>query len=361
MARKPRICVIGGGRFGLMHLRTFRQLGNEGRCEFLALADLDEDLLARRRDEFAVNTYVDYAEMIEQERPDGVTIATPDHLHRKIALDAIDRGVHVFVEKPLDVTAAGCREIIEAAAGRGLLLEVDFHKRYDPYHMELQHLARDGKFGDVEYGYAWMEDRIEVPRDWWPAWAGESSPAWFLAIHMVDLFLWVARTRGRRVFATGVRKKLPSIGVDAWDSIQIHCEMERDVAFQCQVSWILPDSFEAIVNQGIRVVGTEGIMEVDSQNRGTESCFASDGGMTTHNKGFFLEKKNKAGETVFGGYGIEAIADFADNLSHLLGGGTLQDLDDTYPDGTDGLEATRIVEGAHLSLQTGRVIELDSL
>ena len=36
MARKPRICIIGGGTFGLMHLRTFRQLANEGRCEFLA-------------------------------------------------------------------------------------------------------------------------------------------------------------------------------------------------------------------------------------------------------------------------------------------------------------------------------------
>lgn len=361
MARRPKICVIGAGTFGLMHLRAFHQLEKDGGCEFAGAADVNEELLARRRDEFGINTYTDFVEMIEKERPDGVTIATPDHLHKEIALKALERGVHAFVEKPLDVTAGGCREMIEAAAARGLLLEVDFHKRYDPYHIELHRLAREGKVGQVEYGYAWMEDRIEVPRDWWPAWAGESSPAWFLAVHMVDLFLWVADTRGRRVFASGVRKKLPSIGVEAWDSIQIHAEMERDITFQCQVSWILPDAFEAVVNQGIRVVGTDGIMEIDSQNRGMETCFAADGRMATCNLGFFREGENKAGETEYGGYGIEAITDFADNLAHLLDGGTLDELQGKYPDGTAGLEATRIVEAAHRSLETGQVVETDSL
>lgn len=361
MAHKPRICVIGAGMFGVMHLRTFRQLSNEGRCEFAAVADIDERLLAERAEDFGMRTYTDFTEMLEKEDPDGVTIATPDHLHRKIALAAIERGVHVFVEKPLDVTAAGCREIIKAAADKGLLLEVDFHKRYDPYHVELHRLALQGKFGEIEYGYAWMEDRIEVPRDWWPAWAGESSPAWFLAIHMIDLFLWTAGTRGRKVYASGIRKKLPSIGVDAWDSMQIHCEMERDITFQCQVSWILPDAFEAIVNQGIRIVGTDGIMEIDSQNRGAESCFADDDRMATHNLGFFREWRDKAGRTVFGGYGIDAIADFADNLSFLLDGGSLDALEGKYPGGADGLEATKIVQAAHQSLETGDVVDLDSL
>jgi predicted dehydrogenase len=361
MARKPKICVIGGGTFGLMHLRAFRQLAEDGRCEFLALADVNEKLLAERRGEFGINTYTDFVEMIEKEKPDGVTIATPDHLHRKIALEALGRGVHTLVEKPMDVSAAGCREMIEAAARQGLLLEVDFHKRCDPYHAELRRLAREGKLGEIEYGYAWMEDRIEVPRDWWPGWAGESSPAWFLAIHMVDLFLWVAQTRGRRVFASGVRKKLPSVGVEAWDSIQLHCEMERDITFQCQVSWILPEAFEAVVHQGIRVVGTEGAAEVDSQNRGMRSCLSSDNGMATYNLGFFREKETAAGRTEFTGYGVEAIADFAHNISHLLDGGTLDDLKGRYADGTDGLEATKIVEAAHKSLETGRIVETDSL
>lgn len=358
MSRVPRICVIGGGTFGIMHLRTFRQLADAGKCEFCGLADINASLLEKRSQEFRVRTYGDYVEMIAKEKPDGVTVATPDHLHRKIALEAMKRGVHVLVEKPLDVTVEGCLEMMCAAEAKDLLLEVDFHKRYDPYHQELCRLAREGKFGEIEYGYAWMEDRIEVPRDWWPDWAKDSSPAWFLAVHMIDLFLWCAQTTGKRVYATGVRKKLASMNISAWDSINIFAELDRDITFQCQVSWILPDSFEAIVNQGIRILGTEGMMEVDSQNRGAESCFESDGTMTTYNLGFLRETRDKSGKTVYSGYGIEAIADFASNVQFLLNGGELTDLRGTYPDSRDGLEATRIVAAAHESLSTRKLVEI---
>jgi len=359
MSRVPRICVIGGGTFGVMHLKAFHQLADDGKCEFCALADVNSDLLDKRRQEFGMRTYTDYVEMIEKEKPDGVTVATPDHLHRRIAVEAMKHGVHVLVEKPLDVTVQGCVEMIRAAEADDLLLEVDFHKRYDPYHQELCRLAREGKFGEIEYGYAWMEDRIEVPRDWWPSWAKDSSPAWFLAIHMVDLFLWIAQTTGKRVYATGVRKKLASMNISAWDSMSIFAELDRDITFQCQVSWILPDAFEAIVNQGIRILGTEGVMEVDSENRGAESCFQSDESMITYNLGFFRETKDRSGNTVYYGYGIEAIADFASNVQFLVNGGKLLELKGKYPDAYDGLEATKIVAAAHESLSTGRLVEID--
>lgn len=358
MAAAPRICVVGGGTFGLMHLRALRQFEREGRCEFCALADVDERVREDRGDEFGVRTYADCAEMFERERPDAVTIATPDHLHGQVALAAIGRGCHVLVEKPLDVTVEGCRAMIEAARAAGVLLQVDFHKRYDPYHAELCRLAREGKFGQIEYGYAWMEDRLEVPRDWLSSWAAESSPAWFLGIHAVDLFCWVAQTRGRRVHATGTRKKLPSIGIDAWDSVCFSVEMEGDVTLQCQTSWVLPDAFEGIVNQGIRVVGTEGIMEVDSQNRGAECCFASDGRMATPNLGFFRQTTDARGEAVYGGYGIEAIAHFTDNVAFLTDGGSLGELAGTYPSGEDGLEATKIVAAVHESLASGELVDV---
>jgi len=354
----PRICVVGGGTFGLMHLRAFRQFQREGRCEFLALADVNEQVLKDRAREFAVRTYTDYAEMLEREQPDGVAIATPDHLHREVALAALASGSHALVEKPLDVTVDGCTAMIDAAREAGVLLQVDFHKRYDPYHAELCRLAREGKFGQIEYAYAWIEDRIEVPRDWLSSWAAESSPAWFLGIHMVDLFCWVAQAKGRRVHATGTRKKLPTIGVDAWDSICFSVEMEGDATLQCQTSWVLPDAFEGIVNQGIRVVGTEGIMEVDSQNRGAECCFASEGRMATPNLGFFRRTQDARGETLYGGYGIDAIGHFVDNVAFLMEGGSPADLAGTYPGGEDGLEATKIVAAAHESLASGELVDV---
>ncbi|MEW6358759.1 MAG: Gfo/Idh/MocA family oxidoreductase [Planctomycetota bacterium] len=356
----PRIGVIGGGKFGEMHLRAFTQLQRDGKAKLVGLVDLNKDLLAKRKEEYGVKGFSDYMEMIEKAKPHAVTVVTPDHLHRKITVDCLKAGRHVLVEKPLDVTVEGCREMIAAADKKGLILQVDFHKRYDPYHQELEKLVAQGKLGEIEYGYAHMEDRIEVPRDWFPQWAPKSSPGWFLGVHMYDLIRWVIKSNGAKVTASGIKKKLKGIGVDTYDSIQAKILFESGASFTVDSSWIMPDGFEAIVNQGIRVVGTEGMMEVDSQNRGAESCFA-DGGMQTHNLGFFKERKTKAGEPFFSGYGIESIQDFAFNVAHVLNGGKLRDIKGTFADGTDGLEVTKIAVAVHKSIETGRTVKLSDL
>ena len=315
----PRIAVIGAGKFGEMHLRAFQQMQRESRAVLVAVADIDSDLLALRRRQYGVETFSEYRKMLEKTNPDGVAIVTPDYLHREIALDCIRSGRHVLVEKPLDVTVEGCCEILSAAETEGRLLQVDFHKRYDPYHRELRDLVSDGALGDVEYGYAYMEDRIEVPRDWFPGWAAQSSPAWFLGVHMYDLIRWVANSDGRWVSATGVKKKLASLGIDTYDCIQAKLVLESGASFSIDTSWILPDTHEAIVNQGIRVVGTEGLLEVDTQDRGARGCLKG-AGMQTLNLGFFKEQKDATGRSHYSGYGIESIQAFADNISRRAEG-----------------------------------------
>jgi hypothetical protein len=180
---------------------------------------------------------------------------------------------------------------------------------------------------------------------------------------MYDLIRWIIKSNGAQVSATGVKKRLKGLGVDTYDSIQAKILFESGASFTVDSSWILPDGFEAIVNQGIRMVGTEGIMEVDSQNRGAESCFTGkNGGMATYNLGFFKEGKDKAGRTYFRGYGVESIQDFAHNVNHLLEGGKLADLKDQYANGVDGLEVTKIAVAVHQSVEDGgRIIKLKDL
>jgi len=357
----PRIAIVGGGRFGEMHLRAFHQMQADGRAELVGLVDVNEALLAQRREQYGVKTYTDLAKMLADARPDGVSVATPDHLHRRIAAEVLAAGCHVLVEKPLDVTVAGCRELIAAAESAGRLLMVDFHKRYDPYHAEAAARVAAGAIGEVLYGYAHMEDRIEVPRDWFPAWASNSSPAWFLGVHFFDLARWICRREPVSVSATGTRKKLASLGVDAFDAINAKVCFEGGASFSFDLSWILPDGFEAIVNQGIRIVGTEGLIEIDSQDRGSRVCTAGRG-MESLNLGFFKETVDPRGRTTYGGYGIESICHFAELVGCLAEGVPLADLAGQYADGRDGLAATKITLAAHASAaEGGRVIELDAM
>ena len=360
-SKSPRIAVVGGGRFGEMHLRAFAQMQTEGRAKLVALAEVNESLAAKRAAQYGVKTYADHREMLATERPDGVTIATPDHLHKQIAMDALAAGSHVLAEKPLDVTADGCRELIAAAEAAGRLLMVDFHKRYDPYHAEAAARVAAGAIGDVLYGYAHMEDRIEVPRDWFPQWAANSSPAWFLGVHFFDLARWICRREPVSVSATGTKGKLASLGIDAYDAINAKVNFEGGASFSFDLSWILPDGFEAVVNQGIRVVGTEGIIEIDSQDRGGAVCTTA-GGMESLNLGFFKETVDPTGRTTYSGYGIESIRHFAVLLAYLAEGIALADLAGKYADGRDGLAATLITLATHASADAGgKLIELKTL
>jgi predicted dehydrogenase len=121
------------------------------------------------------------------------------------------------------------------------------------------------------------------------------------------------------------------------------------------LSWIIPEKFEAIVNQGLRLVGEKGVIEVDTQDRGARVCFEKEGPMT-YNLGFLAEGKDKFGQTYHSGYGIESIADFVYNLEYLEKGGSLDGLKDGISGlGEDGLAATRIAVAVHKSLETGKV------
>ena len=351
------LAVIGTGRYGTNIIYAFKQLEYDGIANIVSICDTDEKTLQHQCKRFNLKGYVDYKEMLEKEHIDAVAIATPDHLHRQICIDAANLGKHILVEKPMDITVEGCLEMINAAKRNHVLLQVDFHKRYDPHHQEICKNIREGKFGIIEYGYVHMEDRIEVPAKWFSTWAASSSPVWFLGVHFIDLVRWFIQSNGKLVYAKGNKIKLKDMGIDTYDSISAKVLFENDVSFTFDTSWILPDKFESIVNQSIRIVGTEGIVECDTQDRGTRVCTTKKG-METYNPNFILESKDRRGNIRYTGYGIESINDFVYNILYLKNGGDIEDLKKNAISafGEDGLEVTKIAVAIHRSIEKKEIV-----
>lgn len=354
-----KIGVVGAGIFGVNHLNAFRQLSWRGVAELAAVAEINEKRAEWVRENYSVPVYTDYNEMMEREQLDGVTVVTPDHLHRPVVVAAAEHGLHVLVEKPLDVTVEGCQAMLDAAARSNVLLQVDFHKRYDPEHQAMQRGVRSGELGKILYGNVVMEDRVEVPIEWFPHWAPSSSPGWFLGVHFFDLVRWTMGSNGKTVFARGRKELLKNEhNIDTYDSVSAMVEFENGAVVSFDTSWILPRSFEAIVNQDFRLVGTKGVWEVDTQYRGSRSCSEANG-MRTYNNSFLRDEKDKQGRTIYRGYGLDSIEDFAHNVIAINQGATLQSLKGTYPDGEDGMEATKIGVAVHESARTGGVVEIN--
>jgi predicted dehydrogenase len=354
-----RVAVVGAGKFGQMHMDVFTQLGYAGAVELAAIAEANpkraEELRARYH---GCAIYGDFREMLEKEVLDAVSVATPDHLHREIAVAAARAGKHLLVEKPLDVTVEGCAEIVLAAKDAGVLLQVDFHKRYDPDHQAIERRVRSGDLGEILYGSVYMEDRIEVPSEWFPHWAPDSSPAWFLGVHFYDLVRWIVKSEAKSVYATGTKNTLlKDYGIDTYDCVNAKVDFENGAGFMFDTSWVLPKGFEAVVNQAIRVVGTKGVFECDSQDRGFRSCLSGEG-MATYNNNFKRDGFDKIGRKLLRGYGVESIEDFASNVGLIKTGGSIHDLRGCWASGEDGLEVTRIAVAVHESMKTGNVVRL---
>ncbi len=354
-----KVGVVGAGIFGVNHLNAFRQLSYLGVAELAAVAEVNEDRAKWVEENYGCRVYRDYNELFANPDIDAVTVVTPDHLHKPICIAAANAGKHVLVEKPLDVTVEGCQAMIDAARNANVLLQVDFHKRYDPDHIALEQRVSSGDYGKILYGTVCMEDRIEVPSEWLKRWAPSSSPGWFLGVHFYDLVRWIIKSNGKSVFARGHKGLLrDEYGVDTWDAINATVEFENGAVFTFDTSWILPKSFEAVVNQEIRLVGTQGVWEIDSQYRGSRSCLNNEG-MRTWNNNFMRETRDKQGRVIYKGYGIESIEDFAYNVEAIKNGAPIESLAGKYPSGEDGLEVTKIAAAVHESVATGKLVTID--
>jgi predicted dehydrogenase len=354
-----RVGVIGGGIWGNYHLSAIRNLENDGKAQLVAIATRTEATAKKHQEAFKIKGYTDYRRMIDEEDLDAVTIVTPDHLHLEMTLYALEKGKHVLVEKPMALKTAECVAMVDLAAKKNVLLQVDFHKRYDPYNIDAMRKVREGKLGDPYYVYAYMEDKIVVPWKWLAHWASQSSPFWFIGVHKYDLVRWITGREAVSVLAQGRKGKLSSLGIDTLDAVSTSIQMEGGLTCTIHVNWIIPMQFEAVVNQGLRLVGSEGVLELDSQDRGLRYCFSSDGTMTP-NLGAFFSEESPFGQLVHG-YFVDAIKDFVLNVLFLKSGGSLKQLEGRYPSGQDGLRATQVAEAVQRSILEGRQVKISEI
>ncbi len=357
MNKVPGLGVIGGGVWARHHMNAARDLEADGRARLVGMASKTEETRDRMAAQFQIFGTTDYRELLRREDVDAVSIVTPDHLHREMAVAALEAGKHVIVEKPMDLTIGGCEEMIAAARRNRLLLFVDFHKRYDPVHQKARDLILQGKLGTIQYGYAYMEDKIIVPRDWFPKWAEKSTPFWFIGVHQVDLLRWSLQAEVVRVQASGFRGKLDSLGIPTYDSVHAELAFKTGAVFTVDISWILPDDFEALVNQGMRVVGSEGILELDTQDRGFKGSLKGER-FQTFNVNSAHAVETRSGSVHHSGYFIDPVKDFLGMVGRLLNGASFEEVVKDYPSGEDGLEATRVALAVHQSIESREPIDL---
>ena len=134
------IIGLGRGRHGI------KTIPNVEGAELAAVCDLQEDKAKSIAAENGCDWTVDYGDLLTRKDIDVIGIYTSSGTHCDIAVEALNAGKHVYVTKPMDVHTESCTKTIEAAEKAGLILAVDFGRRYNE---EFRKMARDIRNGAI--------------------------------------------------------------------------------------------------------------------------------------------------------------------------------------------------------------------
>ena len=141
-----RIGCIGGGSIAEAHAETLQSLGED----VVAVADVDPDTRASFAQQFGVpDTYETHDAMLDDADLDLAVVAVPNAVHEECAVDAIEAGLDVFVEKPLAHSLSAAERIADAARAGDGNVSVGFVRAFEPWVRSAHTEVADGAYGDV--------------------------------------------------------------------------------------------------------------------------------------------------------------------------------------------------------------------
>jgi predicted dehydrogenase len=139
--------IVGIGGIGAMHAQW---LADTGRIEILAVCDANESMRARAAEKIpGARFHTDLGSMLASENIRLAVIASPHHLHAPMTVQCLNAGVNVLVEKPMAITYAQCRQMIDAAQDAGCFLTVFHNRRMDSWFLKAREIIQSGALGEL--------------------------------------------------------------------------------------------------------------------------------------------------------------------------------------------------------------------
>lgn len=270
--QKTGFALIGAGAFGERHAQAYSR---HHAVDFVAVCDANEVRGNAITQQYHAQRFTpDYRELLRDPTIQAISIATPDHLHRDLAIACAEAGKHLLVEKPLATTVEDAQAIVDAAKHNNVTLMVDFHNRVNPPFVQARDAIRRGDIGTPAYIYARLSNTTFVATQMLK-WANQSSALWFLASHMIDIVRWMLDDEVAKVYAVGRSGILRSLGVDTSDFHVITLEFKRGTVAVFEHAWILPPTHATVKDLKMEILGSTGAINVDGSHNRTLEIYTS--------------------------------------------------------------------------------------
>lgn len=275
MEASLKVAVIGTG-MGRYHMQEFAELPN---VKLAAVCDLNRAEATRFAREYGADVVVtDYHDLWAVPNLDAISIAVPNYLHAPIAIEALERGLHVLCEKPMATTLQDARRMVETAEAQNKRLMIGMSQRFKPESLALHGMVESGRLGEIYYARGTWIRRRGTPVVHFGSGGSMGRGTWFvkgeqsgggalfdIGVHMYDLTWWLMGTpKPVAVSAASyaklwvdefARREIP-FDVDELSSALVRFEDGASAFFD--VSWAANQDNEI----NVRVFGTEAGFQV---------------------------------------------------------------------------------------------------
>ncbi len=254
-----RTGIVGLGKMGLSHLSIVRA---HPLVEMSAGCDTTTYLTQTLTKYSGLKCYSDYDQMLAEEPLDALIIATPSKFHATMVQKALDRGLHVFCEKPFVLNVQDGLRLVELAESRSLVNQVGYHYRFVGAFQEAARIVQSGGLGTIHHVRAEAFGPVVLRQkgSTWRSSKNEGGGALYdYACHAIDLVNFV---HSAPCDVSGiVRKSIFSNDVDD----EVYCTMHfaNGGSGQLSVNW--SDESHRKMSTKISVWGTNGRLVADRQ------------------------------------------------------------------------------------------------
>ena len=239
-----KVAVIGVGMMGRNHARVYAELPG---VKLVGVADADAMVAEAVVRRCGGQAYTDHCQLLDEQQPDAVTIAVPTVDHLQVALDVIERGTHLLIEKPIAHTVEQGQQIIAAAEAAGVRLMVGHIERFNPAVIALKDRLAKGELGRV-----FQIDAFRLGP--FPARIRDVGVVIDLAVHDLDVMRYVSNAEVVRVFAE-TERRIHSTHEDLLSGL---IRLDDGTVGTLAINWLTPTKIRRL-----SVTGEQGMFQVD--------------------------------------------------------------------------------------------------
>lgn len=261
------LAVIGCGTIGRVRAELARETGAVG---WLGLCDIDEDT-ARR---LAADTNADFVttdlhDLLARPEVTAVIVATAENEHVEPILAAVERGVPLFIEKPLATDPVESERVLKAITDAGVEAVMGYTQRFRRRFLTVKQRLRDGQIGEVTsvVTRAFMNRMVPIATLRKTGQRSVLTPMVVSGTHSLDMSMWLMEPKKPvEVYARSVDVALADLGTK--DATFGLFTMDDGTLWSMNISWALPTVWPgAVYGLEIGIVGTKGVIDIEDTHR----------------------------------------------------------------------------------------------